>query len=228
MTKTREEEEYLGFPDFRFGTDFYYRDVEEWLNGEGSGNDPEDHCECAGMTEAQKFDQAIDAEVAEVLREILQQTNQNAEYGSLIYIDANGQIQHTPLTAPTSYHAAFNLVSLGGDFSNVVAVVHSHPQYLPDPETGQIIEYYIESSPDRLLRPSMSGEWGGTQGDWMTYDYYAGLVSADGGDANALSFYVIGYDGNSLVINQYGWEDRETKTAASGDPVAADAEACTC
>jgi hypothetical protein len=138
-------------------------------------------------------------------------------------------------TAPTGYHAAMNLSVLPTnpdgtpDYSTVIAMVHSHPPFLPSPETGALEPYFSESFPDRLLYPSQSHTRDGVvQGDWITYDMYAGRIAADGGNISSFQQYIIGWDGSKFVIMQYDAADRETGTSTSGQNVDPNTEACTC
>jgi len=188
----------------------------------GGGGDLPDDCQCSNLTDAQRREQNIDAEVAEVLAEILAQSNQSMEYGSLIWIDSSGVVRHTSLIETPDERARMNYSDLPTlpdgrtDFSGVVAMVHSHPQYIAYNNQS----YFNGSDPDYLLYP-----WAG---DWTSFDSHASLINSSGGSSSTFQNYIIGFDGNSLVINQYDASDRGTDTAASGDPVAANAEACTC
>ncbi len=198
------------------------------------GLEREPDCTCSGMTEAQRQEQAIDAEVADILREITAQANQNMEYGSLIWRDSTGALHHTSLAPSPDYHTRFDASSLPmnadgtTDFSGVVAMVHSHPAFLPD-GLGGLDPYFTSSSPDRLLYPSQTHTRDGVvQGDWITFDYYAAQIAADGGNAAGFTQYVIGFDGQKLVIKEYDAADRETATSADGETVDPNTEDCTC
>lgn len=199
----------------------------------GPGGEPA--CPCSSFTAAQKAEQAVDAEAAKVREDILQQADQNMEYGSLIWRDSAGTLHSTPLRPSSDYHARFDLSGMPTnadgttDFSGVVAMVHSHPEYLPNPTIGQPERYFTSEYPDRLLYPSqMHTRDGITQGDWLTFDRYAQLIAADGGNATAFKQYIVGFDGEKLVIYEYTADDRETNTAASGDSVDPATAACTC
>ena len=206
------------------------------MPGDGGGGDSADpDCACATLTPTQRLEQNIDAETAKVLQDILQQANQNMEYGSLIWQDSSGVLHHTPLASSPDYHTRFDASSLPmnadgtTDFSVIVGIVHSHPAYLPNSQTGVLEPYFDPNDPDRLLYPSQTHVRDGvTQGDWLVYDQYASLISQDGGNVDNLDFYIIGFDGSQLVINEFGWADRETDTVASGDRVDPNTQACTC
>lgn len=193
-----------------------------YYEGGGGGGGLPDDCQCSNFTDAQRQEQNVDAEVAEVLAEILAQSNQAMEYGSLIWIDSSGVVRHTSLIETPDERARMNYSDLPTlpdgrtDFSGVVAMVHSHPQYIA--YNNQT--YFNGSDPDYLLYP-----W---TGDWASFDSHASLIDSSGGNSSNFQNYVIGFDGNTLVINQYDSSDRGTDTAASGDPVAPNAEACTC
>lgn len=191
-------------------------------------------CVCAGMTEAEKLEQAIDAEVADVLEEILARADQNMEYGSLIWIDQYGVVQHTPLIPSPDYRARIDISALPltvhgtPDWSVVVAMVHSHPRYLPRAD-GSLQDYYRPDDQDYLLYPSQTHVRDGTtQGDWIVFDQYATNIGNSGGDVATFDQYIIGFDGDGLAINEFGSEDRETNTVASGEAVDPNLEACTC
>lgn len=203
--------------------------------GGGTGEPIEEECHCSSLTPEEQQEQNIDAKVAEVLQDILNQANQNMEYGSMIWMDRSGVIQHTPLRPSPDYHAAFDLSVLPlnpdgtTDFSGIMAIVHSHPGQIQDSSTGQLVNYFDPNNPDRLLYPSQTHTRDGiTQGDWITYDNYARLIAASGGDASRLQHYIVGWDGTKFVIKQYDAADRETNTSASGDNVDPNTEACTC
>lgn len=179
-------------------------------------------CPCAGMTEAQKREQAIDAEVAKVLEEILKLANQDMEYGSLIWIGKDGTVNHTPLIPSPDEKARIDPSELPTlpdgrtDYSGVVAMVHSHPRYIAYNDTV----YYDPTRPERLLVP-----W---EGDWASFDSYSALIASTGGNASAFQQYIIGYADGKFVIKQYDASDKGTLSANDGDTVDPDKETCTC
>lgn len=182
----------------------------------------ESTCTCAGMTEAEKREQAIDAEVAKVLDQILAKANQAMEYGSLIWIDRNGTVRHTPLIPSPDEKARIDTSELPSlpdgrtDFSGVVAMVHSHPRYIAYNDTT----YYDPTRPERLLVP-----W---EGDWASFDSYSALITSTGGNASTFQQYIIGFSDGKLLIKQYNASDKGTVNASDGDSVDPDTEACTC
>lgn len=185
--------------------------------GEGST------CICATMTEAEKREQAIDAEVAEVLEDILAKAYQAMEYGSLIWIDSNGSVQHTPLISTPDEKARIDSSALPRaadgitpDWSVVVAMVHSHPRYIA--YNNQV--YYDLGNPDYLLYP-----W---SGDWASYDGYANNIGNAGGNVSAFTQFIIGWDGTKFVISEYDAADRGTNTSNDGEAVDSNTKACTC
>lgn len=184
------------------------------------------NCTCSYSSIEERDDKNVDAEVAEVLREILARANQNMEYGSLIWVDNNGFLQHTSLIPTSTERAAINVDDLPRmtdgtnrhDFSRVVAMVHSHPKHLD--VTGRDLVDPLK--PEYLLYP-----W---SGDWESFDSYADLIRSAGGNASRFEQYIIGYDpiSKSLLINEYDASDRGTNTVASGDPVDPNEQGCTC
>ncbi len=179
-------------------------------------------CHCAGMTEAEKLQQAIDAEVAEIRREMLAMPRQDMEYGSLIYIDSNGEVQHTPLIETPDQFARLNAPALPDssnptrdDYSTVVAMVHSHPAYIAFNNTN----YYREGN-TYLLVP-----W---EGDWISYEKNAALIASSGGSASTFKQYIIGWGDNGFAINEYDAADRYNTTLEDGESIDPNTEACTC
>jgi hypothetical protein len=183
---------------------------------------PDCTCGMNGDEQAQ-VDTIADQEAAEVLREILAKANQKMEYGSIIYIDANGTITHTPLVNSGSFTTQLDWSAVPKnadgttDFSRVLGVVHSHPQYLPNADgTAGYTNYYDPTQPDRLLYPSDRDD---IQDDWDFYDNIAAKIAADGGDASQFSLYIAGYNGSTLALNQYFGNDKHTTTSSSGDAI---------
>lgn len=169
------------------------------------------------MTEAQALDAKIDTEADKIRAEILSQANQNMEYGSIIYVDADGQIRHTPLLPSVGDSANLFYDALPdrngqNDYSTVLAVVHSHPQYIiPNPTPDDALT--DSRDPDKLLTPSIRTD----SDDWSNFDGFINLISAQGGDAAHFSTYILGHNGSTMVLNQYFADDRNTTTSASGD-----------
>lgn len=191
----------------------------------GSSSQPvPPQCTCGlGDDPAAHLDALADQESAEVLREILAKANQNMEYGSIIYLDANGNITHTPLQASATFMTQLDLSAIPKnadgttDFSRILGMVHSHPQWLPN-ENGSpgLTNYFTSADPDRLLYPSDRDD---RQDDWDYYSWMVDHIAADGGDASNFSMYIAGFDGTTLKLNQYFGNDAHTNTSASGDPV---------
>lgn len=190
----------------------------------GSSSQPEPPC-WWGMTEQERTDSVVDEQAAQVLKAILAQPDQRMEYGSVIYVDANGDIQHSPLRPSSSFTTQldFSMVPLGSDgttdFSRVLAVVHSHPAEGPKRDGSAGYEpYYVEGQPEYLLVPSNWPE-GTLADDWDHYDYIVNQITRDGGDASQFSLYIAGFNGTTLELNQYFGNDKNTTTANAGDPV---------
>lgn len=193
----------------------------------GSSSQPEPPC-WWGMSEQEKVDSLIDEEAAKILQEILAQADQKMEYGSVIYIDANGNIQHSPLRPSSDFTTRldFSMVPLGADgttdFSRVIAVVHSHPQWLPNEDgSAGYTNYFRPSDPDFLLYPSDRSD---IQDDWDYYDWITNQILNDGGDPSQFSMYIAGFNGSTLELNQYFGDDKHTTTVDSGDHVDANYE----
>ena len=172
------------------------------------------------MTPEQKADYEIDSEAADVRREILAMGNQNMEYGAIIYRDAAGQLQHTPLRTSADYHAniAYDALPKNSDgtpdYSGVVGIIHSHPQYLPN-ANGTLDNYYNPADPGRLTRPSNAHTRDGvSQGDWVSWDSLVANINYDKGDASKLRQYIVGYDGTGMKLNEYNAANYETQTAS--------------
>jgi hypothetical protein len=188
----------------------------------GSSSQPDPPC-WWGMTEQEKTDSLVDEEAAEVLRLILSQANQRMEYGSAIYIDDAGFMQHTPLMPSSDFRTQLNLSDVPRnadgttDFTRIVSVVHSHPQFLPNADGSPgYTNYYSSDIPDRLLYPSDRDD---IQDDWDYYDWMTTQIFLDGGDPSQFSMFIAGYNGSTLELNQYFGDDEHTTTAQSGDRV---------
>lgn len=175
------------------------------------------------MTEQERTDSVVDEQAAEVLKAILAQPDQRMEYGSVIYVDANGNIQASPLRSSPNFTTQldFSMVPLGSDgttdFSRVLAVVHSHPEWLPNEDgSSGYTRYYNDDIPDYLLYPSNRSDM---PDDWDFYSDIANRITADGGDASQISMYIAGYNGTTLVLTQYFGNDSRTATSSDGDSV---------
>lgn len=181
--------------------------------------DPECTCTLSSMTEAQALDAMIDAEANKIREEILAKADQNTEYGSIIYVDSAGKIQHTPLQPPLAgYEANLDYNSLPKnqyghpDYTRALAVVHSHPQkmgesILTDPD-----------NPDKLLVPSNLD----SSDDWDNFDGFIKNITDQGGNPADFSTYILGHNGTKMVLNEYHANDRSTSTSADGDLVPVD------
>lgn len=183
---------------------------------------PECTCGMEGDANAQ-LASVTNEEAAKVIRDILAQANQRMEYGSVIYIGADGTVTHNPLRSSTDFRTQLDFSGVPKnadgttDFSRVLAVVHSHPQYLPNADgTPGHTNYFDSSDPDYLLYPSDRDDM---EDDWDFYDRVAGYITADGGDASSFSLYIAGFNGTSLELNKYFGNDAHTTTAASGETV---------
>ena len=190
----------------------------------GSSSQPEQPC-WWGMSDQELTNSLVDELAAEILRQILALPNQKMEYGSAIYVDANGNLQHTPLMASSDFRTQLNLSNVPKnsdgttDFTRILAVVHSHPQYLPN-ENGSpgYTNYYDPNDPDYLLYPSDRPE-GDVQDDWDYYDWMTNQILNDGGDPTQFSMFIAGFNGATLELNKYYGDDKHTTTVASGDHI---------
>lgn len=203
--------------------------------GGGGGGETLPQCSCAGMTPAQKAEQAIDAEAAQILAEIKAEANQNMEYGSLIWKDASGNLHHTPLIPSPDNMARFDFSSLPQnadgtpDYSVIVDFVHSHPEFQPD-QFGVPERYFTDADPDYLLYPSQTytAANGSTVGDWLTWDGLGANILHDGGNVSNFRQYVAGFDGTKLVLKEYNAADYGTGSSAGGETVDPNTQPCTC
>ncbi len=177
------------------------------------------------MSPQERDDYEIDAEAADVRREILAMPDQNMEYGALLYRDSTGQMQHTPLQISPDYHTKIAYDALPKntdgtpDYSKVVGMIHSHPQYLPN-GTGGLDNYYDPNEPGRLIRPSnVHVRDGVSQGDWKAWDSIIANIQYDGGDTSKFRQYIAGYNGGptgELLLNEYSAVHYETTAGTGG------------
>lgn len=108
------------------------------------------------------------------------------------------------------------------DFSRVLAMVHSHPEWLPneDGSPGDT-RRYDPDIPDYLLYPSDRDD---REDDWDFYNRITGFIAGDGGDPSLFSMYIAGFNGSTLELNKYFGNDAHTTTVSAGDPVDPDYE----
>lgn len=175
-----------------------------------------------GNAEAQ-LASVTDEEAANVLREILAQADQRMEYGSVIYIGADGTVTHSPLRPSPDFRTQldYSMVPKNADgttdFSRVLAVVHSHAEWLPNEDgSSGYTRYYTDTDPDRLLYPS---DRDNIEDDWDYYNRITGFIAGDGGDPSLFAMYIAGFNGTTLELNKYYGNDAHTTTVSSGDPV---------
>lgn len=154
---------------------------------------------------------------AKIAREILERPDHNTiEYGSMIYMDADGVLRHTPITAGGPTWAGMNMT--GVSHSQIYGMVHSHPAALYDPER-----------PDFRLFPTPDAAGPNGQGDWAAYDSRVDLMiealtqqgaSAFETEQRHLQFrqYVLGYGSSWLggppqyELRGYDRDDRDIAT----------------
>lgn len=179
-----------------------------------------------GMTDQQKL-QVLLRFAAAVLREkLLAQTPPDKERASALYIDRNGAIKSTPPVlrsdqqAQTDWTGVPKLPNGEYDYSTIIALVHTHPQYIRI-ENNPPIDYYSPSDPFRLNRPS---PWQSAQvpGDWALFNAVtseANLQASNYGTSGArpdLSMIIIGFDGTKMAMNQYFSSDNGYTSTLSG------------
>lgn len=127
----------------------------------------------------------------------LQLVDATIEYGAYIYVDASGHLNYTPITpgTPTSVQIQYH----GVDPSQVVAIVHSHPN---------------PSNPDSNINhfpsPAIQGSDGAVRGDWAVYDY----TVAHSARPDLVRTYII----NQGQMWEYSGGDRDPVTEGSPTP----------
>lgn len=120
------------------------------------------------------------------------------EYGSYIWIDTTGHLQYTAITpgTPTSVEIQLN----GVDPSQIVAIVHSHP----DPGNP-------DSNINHFPSPALPGSDGAVRGDWAVYDY----TVAHSAHPELVRTYII----NQNQMWEYSGGDRDPVTEGAPTPV---------
>jgi len=138
-------------------------------------------------------ERGIDNEAWEVAREIGDTygpfAGSTEEYISVLYRDASGTIQHTPIATQGS-DTNVSTTLTGIRYADIVGLIHTHPFEA----SNEINELNKMPSP----------------GDWAQFD---SLIS-NGASASALRTYIVGPDGH---IRQY--DSSSSRTQVSGDEV---------
>ena len=155
----------------------------------GTSNQP---CYPSAPQDDKELANAIDGKVAEVAGEIVSRSGAfgdmtvKREYGSVVYMGADGKLHHTPLQEPVDFRANINYSSLpggGADYSTVVAIIHSHPP-----------GYFDANYPEYLVFPSEPYQHIGVLiGDWLSYASLVDNVRNAGGNPNIVEQYVLGW-----------------------------------
>lgn len=219
---------------------FYYN-YPSWMDGgRGSGGLPgadaeighEDETleQCVpigGLSDDQKLKVLLEFALAVWAEEIKTNFATNSEWGSIFYIDQNGEVKWTsPATTPGTPNASFDwnssdLPQLGGmtDYSRIIAIAHSHPRYNLG-GSGPNTDYYDPADPFRLLRPSLPHvNYAGTNqgGDWVSFDHVVNqanwqrIHAGGAGPRSDLSLVIVGdtvtTSGTETRINRYGASD---------------------
>ena len=116
------------------------------------------------LSPAELLDYRISQEAAKIAKEILAKPDHDViEYGSMIYMDANGIITHTPITAGGPTWAGMDMTGVGWD--QVYGMVHSHTAAT-----------YTPQQPDSRLFPTSNNSAPDQQGDWAAYDARVDLM----------------------------------------------------
>lgn len=180
----------------------------------------------AGMSDEAKLQTLLIFAMAVWRSEVIQNFPQNKEWGSAIYINAQGELKWTtPATSPNQTanidYSQLPLRNGVNDYGSIIAIIHSHPRYNAGP-SGPNHDYYDAADPNRLLRPSLPyTDYRGIQqaGDWATYQAVVAQAEyqrehfGGTGPRVDLSLVIVGaYEGSSggdLAINQYWPSDTD-------------------
>lgn len=205
-----------------FDTANAFRWAADQYEDPGSSSQPTPPC-WWDMDNDARIDSITDDMADKVLDEIKKQPNQNMEYGAVIFVNAFGNLEFSPLRPSASFTTQLDVSVLPKksegttDYSSVLGLVHSHPRSLPGTD-GSLIEYYNPLDMNYLLSPSIRDDM---PDDWFVYDQIKGFIDRDGGDSSQFSMYIAGYNGIGLVLNEFGEEDRESEDGEGDEPVPA-------
>ena len=155
-------------------------------------------------------------EAAKIAREILAQPDHDTrEYASLIYMDSDGQIRHTPIRGGG---ATWSQPSDAGiRYGQIYGLVHSHTAAT-----------FVQNFPELKLYPTDTAMAPGGIGDWEVFDYYVnGIYNSLASEFGASNFdatthiaqfrqYILGASGpmgsNSYQLRGYDANNRDQVT----------------
>lgn len=176
-----------------WGDDWYdYYDGPYDSGGGGGGDSDTPPCTCTAHNAAE-VDAISDAFASKIARDIKAQPDWNQrEYVSVIYKATDGHLAVGALQRGEGVYATIDFPALGISASQVVGVVHNHPDSISSDPRGDNINRF----------PSQPGS-GALNGlsDWQAADAIVGA----GADASTLSLYILGPDG---VLREYDYSDK--------------------
>lgn len=192
-------------------------DLHEHDSDTGEGGEPQVCIDTRGMSDDQKAQIMIDFFSGQMLLEVYGKEDQAKEYGALIYRGSDGFLYHTPLRSNGDFRADLSVSFLPikngtPDWSVVVGVFHSHPQFLMEPGHTTPTDWYRPNQPDLLLYPSNDYVFQNqTIGDWITTDSIRANILHDGGNPD-IAIFIAGYRVDAgpggLLLHRYSHADK--------------------